>query len=307
MKTHKVLLLAVIVSAALAVSAEAGKHDGNNNGSQVAPARGRSSAPTIGSGSGVRYGGGRMVTRSQRFQSMGVRSMPTSPRLRGQRSFSSVGSGGGAGIGQRQFTSGTLNSGGSNRLAGLENNRVRNLGTIRNGGGNRTGSIVNGNRVTGAGAGNHVFARRSADFHRDWDRHSDHWWHGHRCRWVNNSWFIFDLGFFPWYGWDYYPYDYYYPNSYYGYDPGVYDQGIDPNYYGQGNYDSSDQGADENVAAAQDRLAREGYYRGQIDGVFGPETRRAILRYQSNHGLGATGYLTMETRQSLGLRQGAGN
>src|SRR5438270_9422385 len=125
MKTHKVLWLAVIVSAALAVSAEAGKHDGNNNGSQVAPARGRSSAPTI--GSGFRYGSGRMVTRSQRFQSMGVRSMPTSFR---QRSISSVSSGGGAGIGQRQFTSGTLNSGGGNRLARLENNRARDLGTI---------------------------------------------------------------------------------------------------------------------------------------------------------------------------------
>src|SRR5437879_1917325 len=119
MKTHKVLLLAVIVSAALAVSAEAGKHDGNNNGSQVAPARGRSSAPTIGSGSGFRYGGGRMVTRSQRFQSMGVRSMPTSFRQR------SISSGGDAGIGQRQFGSGTLNSGSSNRLARLENNRAR--------------------------------------------------------------------------------------------------------------------------------------------------------------------------------------
>ena len=166
---------------------------------------------------------------------------------------------------------------------------------------------TNGNRVTGGGgAGNHVFARRSGDWHRDWNRHSDHWWHGHRCRWVNNSWFIFDLGFFPWYGWDYYPYDYYYPSPYYGYDPGVYDQSVDPNYYGQGNYDSSDQGADESVAAAQDRLAKAGYYHGQIDGVFGPETRRAILRYQGDHGLGATGYLTMETRQSLGLRQGQG-
>jgi hypothetical protein len=183
----------------------------------------------------------------------------------------------------------------------LENNRVRNLETIRSGGGNRTGSVVNGNRVTSGGAGNHVFARRSADWHRDWDRHSDHWWRGHRCRWVNGSWFIFDLGFFPWYGWDYYPYDYYYPDAY-SYDAGVYDQSVDPNYYGQGNYDSSDQGAEENVAAAQDRLAREGYYHGQIDGVFGPETRRAIVRYQSNHGLQPTGYLTLETRQSLGLR-----
>jgi Putative peptidoglycan binding domain len=279
MKTHKVLLLALIVSAVLAISVQAGNHQDGDGSSHVAPSRGRASAPTLSSGSGFHYSGGRMIAPSQRFSPMGVRSMPTA--------------------GQRRFTPGTLNRG--SNLARFDSNR-----------GGRAGSI------SGAGAGNHVFARHSADWHRDWDRHSDHFWHGHRCRFVNGSWFIFDLGFFPWYGWDY-PYDYYYPYGYgpYGYDPGVYDQGVDPNYYGQGNYDqgvdpnyhgqgnynSSDRGADENVAAAQDRLARAGYYRGKIDGVFGPATRRAVLRYQSDHGLGATGYLTMETRQSLGLRQ----
>ena len=290
MKTHKVLLLALIISTVLAVSVQAGNHQDNNGGSQVAPTHRHSSAPTFSSGSGFRYGGGRMIGPSQRFSSSGVRSMPTSFRQR------YINSGGGVGsIGQRQFTPGTLNRGSG--LARLENSR-----------GNRAGSTNDRNRLNGAGAGNHVFAQRSAGWHRDWDRHSDHWWHGHRCRFVNGSWFIFDLGFFPWYGWDYYPYDYYYPYGYgpYGYDPGVYDQGVDPNYYGGnggGGYDSSDQGADENVAAAQDRLARAGYYHGKIDGVFGPETRRAITRYQGDHGLGATGYLTMETRKSLGLRQ----
>jgi hypothetical protein len=146
---------------------------------------------------------------------------------------------------------------------------------------------------------------------------------------VNNSWFIFDFGFVPWYGWSYYdsyPYDYYYPYSYgaYGYDPGVYDQSNSydqggynyngqSNYYDQGNSNSYDQGGSglgsneqsaANVADVQDQLARAGYYHGQIDGVLGPETRHALLRYQSDKGLRMTGSLTMETRQSLGLGDG---
>ena len=56
------------------------------------------------------------------------------------------------------------------------------------------------------------------------------------------------------------------------------------------------------MAAVQQRLAREGYYRGQIDCVFGPETRAAIAQFQSNHGLRVTGALTNETLAALGLR-----
>ena len=298
MKTHKVLLLTLIVSAVLSVSAQAGNRHENKSGSQVAPARARSSAPTFHSTSSARFGGGGMITRSQRFSSIGTRSTPTSFRQR------YINSGGGvAPLGQRQFAPRTLSDG--NRLARFENNRTRGLGTIQGNRENRVGSTGSGNpSITGGGAGNHVFARRSGDWHRNWDRHSDHWWNGHRCRFVNGYWFIFDLGFFPWYGYpyDYYAYDYYDPYSY-RYDPGVYEG---QNYYGQGTYDSSDQSADSSVAAAQDRLARQGYYRGAIDGVFGPETRRAIMRYQNDHSLGVTGYLTLETRQSLGLGRAAG-
>jgi hypothetical protein len=295
MKTHKVLLLALIVSAVLSVSIQAGDHHGNN-GSQVASAPARGNAPTFHSTSGLRFSGGRMIAPPQRFSSMGVRSMPTSFRpyyINSNRVAS---------LGQRQFTPGTLSRG--NGPTRFENSRARNLGTIQNNRVNRAGSIGNGNRGL-AGGSNHVFARHSADWHRDWNRSHDHRWHGHRCRFVNGSWFIFDLGFLPWYGYpyDYYAYDYY-PYQY-GYDPGVYDQGADTNYYNQGTYDSSDQNTDSTVAAAQERLARQGYYRGEIDGVFGRETRRAIMRYQRDNGLRATGYLTMDTRQSLGLRRAA--
>ena len=326
MKTFKILFLALIGSAVLSVSSQAGNRHGNN-GAQVSSAPARSSAPAFRSSPGGQFGGGRMIAPSQRFSSVGVRSTPTF-----RQHYINSGSS------QRQFTPGTFSSGNSiarfnntralrttqgdrfaqfqnarqNRLTQnqnlrsdrpgqFENRRARDLGTLQNNRGNRIGS--NGNGTPGLGAGrNHVFARHDGDWHRDWDRHSDHWWHGHRCRWVNNSWFIFDLGFgFPY---DYYASDYYYPyGGYpYGYDQGVY-QGGDANYYGQeGTYDSSDQ-SDATVAAAQKQLARQGDYRGDIDGVFGPETQRAIMRYQSSHGLRVTGYLTSDTLQSLGLQR----
>jgi putative peptidoglycan binding protein len=317
MKTLKVLLLALIVSAVLSVAAQAGNRHGNS-GSQVSSAPARSSTSSFRSSPGGNFSGGRMIAPSQRFSSVGVRSMPTTFR---QHYINSTGN---ASVGRRQFTPGTLSRGNGlarfdntrdfrtnpgnhfaqiqnarqNRLAGNQNLRGDHPGQFQNRGANRFNSNGSSNLP---GRGNHVFARRDADWHRDWDRHSDHWWHGHRCRFVNNSWFIFDLGFIPWYG---FPYDYYASDYYlnpYAYDSGVYEG--DANYYGQGTYDSSNQYPETTVAAAQEQLARQGYYRGQIDGIFGPETQRAIMRYQRDHGLRITGYLTMDTRESLGLEQ----
>jgi hypothetical protein len=146
------------------------------------------------------------------------------------------------------------------------------------------------NRAANA-AQQHVFARRTASWHRDWDRHRDHFWNGHRCRFVNGEWFIYDTGFYPYdYG---YPYDYY-P---YAYDPGMYED--DAADYSQGAYDSTDQVTDSTVAGAQTQLARLGYYQGEIDGIVGPETRRAIMRYQSDRGLRATGRLNGDTLRAL--------
>jgi hypothetical protein len=137
----------------------------------------------------------------------------------------------------------------------------------------------------------HVFARRTASWHPDWDRHRDHFWNGHRCRFVNGEWFIYDMGFYPYdYG---YPYDYY-PHAY---DPGMYeDEAAD---YSHGAYDSADQVTDSTVADAQTQLARQGYYRGEIDGILGPETRRTIMRYQRDRGLRVTGNLNVDTLHAL--------
>ena len=125
-----------------------------------------------------------------------------------------------------------------------------------------------------------VVERHDANWHRDWDRR-----HAHFFR---NRFFVFDDGF--WFG--SYPWDYYYPyydQDYYGYD------------------ESTDPYSVPMVSAVQADLAREGYYRGVIDGVYGPQTRVAITRYQSNHGLQVTGSLTTATLQSLGLPQPMGS
>ena len=50
-------------------------------------------------------------------------------------------------------------------------------------------------------------------------------------------------------------------------------------------------------------LARRGYYHGAIDGIVGPQTRRAIQSYQRNNRLPVTGTHTDSTLlRSLGLR-----
>jgi hypothetical protein len=182
-----------------------------------------------------------------------------------------------------------------------------------------SGDRTSVNRAATTGQ-NQVFARHSANWQPNWDKNCDHWWNGHRCRFINGSWVIFNIGFYPWwpigypydyyYGYGYYPYGYdYYPYGYgYGYDSGYYgDSGYnygDGEYYGQGGYGSPDQygDGDSSVAAAQERLARLGYYRGRIDGVFGPETQRALIAFQRDRGLNPSGYLTQETRSALGLR-----
>jgi hypothetical protein len=145
---------------------------------------------------------------------------------------------------------------------------------------------------------------------------------------------IFNLGFSPWWS-SYYPDDYYYdygfPNDGYGsstysydspysynYDPGdsnsgdyqgqmYYDQNSYPD-QSQGYYDSgvyqTEASDDSTIAAAQERLARQGYYRGETDGVLSAEMQKAVRRYQSTNGLRQTGYLDSDTLAIMGLSKG---
>jgi hypothetical protein len=157
---------------------------------------------------------------------------------------------------------------------------------------NRTAAL----RSQGFNNQGRVLARSS----RNWDRNRDHFWHGHRCRFFNNAWVIFDSGFYPWgYGYGYYPY-----GAYSYYDGDYYDNGYASSDYSQepaqSEYDSGN--ADSSVSQVQAALAREGYYRGSIDGSFGPATRNALRRYQRNHGLEVTGQIDGSVIEALGLR-----
>jgi hypothetical protein len=128
---------------------------------------------------------------------------------------------------------------------------------------------------------------------RNWDRHRDHNWRGHRCRWRNNSWVIIGPWSYPW-GYGYYPY-----GAYSYYDDGYYDDGYASSEYSQSEYDSGN--PDSSVSQVQAALAREGYYRGAIDGSIGPATRNALRRYQENHGLDVTGRIDRPVLEALGL------
>lgn len=214
---------------------------------------------------GSHFGGGgpRFYSRGARFSSFGTRQ----PQIR-QRAF--------AGSNRRFSTPSVRSARTFDRQPGQFGSTTRGQATVRPGAGTRS---FNRQALVG---NNHVFARHDGNWHRGWDRGRAHLWHGHWCRFVNGAWIIFDDGYYPW---DYGPY--------YAYD---YDD------QGYNEYDeTADPYSDATVSAVQSQLAREGYYRGVVDGVYGPQTRAALTRYQSNHGLQVTGNLTPATLQALGL------
>src|SRR5215469_6686645 len=138
---------------------------------------------------------------------------------------------------------------------------------------------------------------------RNWNNWNN-WNHHH-----NDVIFIGDFGFPWWWGWGWgagwgwgypyggYPYYGYYDGYPYGYGYGYGDPGYGYGNYGYGNgygygYSSSGQYGSpthSKVAELQRRLARAGYYHGSIDGVLGPQTRRAIRNYEQDHGYADAG------------------
>ena len=59
------------------------------------------------------------------------------------------------------------------------------------------------------------------------------------------------------------------------------------------------------IASAQSALARRGLYRGELDGIYGPNMEFSLRAYQSRVGLRATGRLDLETLAALELLAGA--
>jgi hypothetical protein len=169
--------------------------------------------------------------------------------------------------------------------------------------GNGSGPSRSGNNLP-SNWRDHVVARHSADWHRDWDRRHGHFNHGHVFVFVDGFWWGLDPGFYPYYAYGNDPdVDYGYANNGYPYD---YYEYAPNNYDDEQDYAPSDQDANNaTVGAVQSQLAKLGYYRGAIDGVVGDETEAALARYQEEHDLSVTGTLTAATLQSLGLARTA--
>jgi hypothetical protein len=117
------------------------------------------------------------------------------------------------------------------------------------------------------------------------ERHDRSWWHHN----YNNTRFVlFGGGYYFWNN------NYWYPA--YGYDPAYSTYAYDEPIYGYNHYEPG-----QVISNVQHQLRREGYYHGEIDGLIGPMTRRALARYQADHGLYVTRAIDEPTLQALGL------
>jgi hypothetical protein len=114
--------------------------------------------------------------------------------------------------------------------------------------------------------GNDNRGRYAFASHRGWNQGNEYNWNGNRYRWYDNGWFII------------------------GPSIAVVSQPA-PVVYSSGSLGVSVQSA----------LARQGYYRGPIDGIVGSGTRSAIAAYQQDNGLAVTGTITDGLRNNLGV------
>ena len=289
MKT-KFYWVALLASAAMIAQANAGgRYAGGGGGTFAMPAApARAAAPSFNSAASRSLGSGRMVYSGQRFSPTMMRS-PSSSVVR-QYYIN-------ANAGTRQFTRANINR--ADRPTRFSNGGNRAITNVQRQG-NRPAQIRSGNNLP-SNWRDHVVARHSADWHRDWDRRHGHFHHGHVFVFIDGFWWGLDPGFYPYYAYDNYPYDDNgyanngYPYDYYEYSPSNYDdqQGYAPSYQDANN---------TTVSAVQSKLAKLGYYRGAIDGVEGDETQAALARYQEEHNLSVTGTLTAATLQALGLQ-----
>ncbi len=178
-----------------------------------------------------------------------------------------------------------------------------NNGNYRGNGNNRSGNFRGGNYSSGNYRGGYY---RGGHWHRGW-------YGGNRI----SIGFGFGPGFFgcPYYGsypygngYGYYPYGYgsggYGYNGYgygyngYGYNSGPYGSSYSERIYGSRAYDNNSRNL---VARVQAQLARQGYYRGAIDGVYGPRTSYAIRAYEGRHGLPVDGQIDRRLLSNLGV------
>jgi hypothetical protein len=167
------------------------------------------------------------------------------------------------------------------------------------------------------------FSRGKSGKYRNWSggNWSGDWWHhrfsGDRFLFIGGFGYPYSWAWYPYWVWSvpyafnygyysngYYPsygYDYGYPYSWdwnpfwvwggvpYAFDYGYYSygsypsSGYDYDYYGDPAYGYG-YGDRSSIAQLQRRLAQAGYYYGAIDGIMGPQTRRAIRAYERAYG-----------------------
>lgn len=63
----------------------------------------------------------------------------------------------------------------------------------------------------------------------------------------------------------------------------------------------------DQIQAVQKRLKEMGYYDGPVNGNYGPLTRSAVIKFQSDYGLNAEGYIGPQTLSMLGLTNSSSN
>lgn len=63
----------------------------------------------------------------------------------------------------------------------------------------------------------------------------------------------------------------------------------------------------EEVKAVQKKLRQWGYYEGEVDGIFGSGTKKAVIKFQQKNGLTADGIVGEKTAEALGLQLSGGS
>jgi Putative peptidoglycan binding domain len=159
------------------------------------------------------------------------------------------------------------------------------------GGGGHGGGFGGGGGHFGGGhfggfAGHGFASHEGAHFAaHGWSR--GHYWHRGHYGYGGGYW-----GGGPYWGWYGDPYSYDYP--YYGYND--YDDG---DYSDAQTSPSEVAPSEQTIVAVQKELAKLGYYHGQIDGIVGPETQKAISWFQSVDKLSVSGRIDDPTLKAL--------
>jgi Putative peptidoglycan binding domain len=102
-------------------------------------------------------------------------------------------------------------------------------------------------------------------------------------------------GGYPYWG-GYYGWGYPYGFGYYDDNNGYYDSDLYPYVDDQAAVTAP---STSTVIAVQHKLAQLGYYHGQVDGIAGPETQKAIRWFQSTDKIPVTGQINDQTLKAL--------